>query len=426
MRAAVRVGIFSLVIAAAALPLRASLPRDLDFSRHDAQAQSFVSHRGTEFTEAVPPSSLGVFAPSRERYSHPVSGSLTHSRTRARTNFSPCPFRHRTRYYDRESWLYYYGHRYYDPSTTKWLSKDPKGEAGGWNLTAFCGCDPVNNYDAVGLEPQNVLEAFMPGIVESDAYQLTSSWDDPGSFRALSLSGLGAIDAFTKDSQYAAMAGAGAFALSYAAPAAWAMAGEATAYAGAWGTTLLNTSATAGALAKGGAAALSAYHLYNVVTDPEYRGATMSVDAGTGVSSIGFALKDLWQLSANCNNSLHHKSINLDSLLSEATKNPNANNVVLGKYSRTGISYNTTAERRGATYFQLDNWDDLLKIMVKDDLWQINRKFLDQQWNAGKMIYLSHDPWDATGSFEKELLYLIDLGAKDFINTGHGLWEVVR
>ncbi len=65
-----------------------------------------------------------------------------------------CPFRHRTRYYDPETWLYYNGHRYYDPSTTKWISKDPKGEAGGWNLTAFCGNDPINNYDALGLEPQ--------------------------------------------------------------------------------------------------------------------------------------------------------------------------------------------------------------------------------------------------------------------------------
>lgn len=63
-----------------------------------------------------------------------------------------CPFRHRTRYYDSESWLYYYGYRYYDPSTTKWISKDPLAEAGGWNLTCFCGNDPVNNFDPTGLD----------------------------------------------------------------------------------------------------------------------------------------------------------------------------------------------------------------------------------------------------------------------------------
>ena len=63
-----------------------------------------------------------------------------------------CPFRHRTRYYDPETWLYYYGYRYYDPSVTKWISKDPLGEAGGWNLTCFCDNDPVNKFDALGLE----------------------------------------------------------------------------------------------------------------------------------------------------------------------------------------------------------------------------------------------------------------------------------
>jgi RHS repeat-associated protein len=62
-----------------------------------------------------------------------------------------CPFRHRTRYYDSESWLYYYGYRYYDPSTTKWISKDPLAEAGGWNLTCFCDNDPVNKADPIGL-----------------------------------------------------------------------------------------------------------------------------------------------------------------------------------------------------------------------------------------------------------------------------------
>jgi RHS repeat-associated protein len=62
-----------------------------------------------------------------------------------------CPFRHRTRYYDSESWLYYYGYRYYDPSTTKWISKDPLGEKGGWNLTCFCSNDPVNRFDPTGF-----------------------------------------------------------------------------------------------------------------------------------------------------------------------------------------------------------------------------------------------------------------------------------
>ena len=103
-----------------------------------------------------------------------------------------CPFRFQTKYWDAETGLYYYGYRYYDPLSCKWLRRDPKGEAGGWNLTAFCDCDPVNNYDPLGLAPQNVLEVLMPGIASSPAYQFSGNWGDPDDFRALELSGLGA------------------------------------------------------------------------------------------------------------------------------------------------------------------------------------------------------------------------------------------
>ncbi len=74
-----------------------------------------------------------------------------------------CPFRHRTRYYDSESWLYYYGYRYYDPSTTKWISKDPLGEAGGWNLTCFCDNDPVNGFDPLGLIGYDLSSPYAAG-----------------------------------------------------------------------------------------------------------------------------------------------------------------------------------------------------------------------------------------------------------------------
>ncbi len=62
-----------------------------------------------------------------------------------------CPFRWQTRWYDGESGYYYFLHRYYDPRLGRWLSRDPIGEAGGFNLYAYCGNDPVNRHDALGL-----------------------------------------------------------------------------------------------------------------------------------------------------------------------------------------------------------------------------------------------------------------------------------
>lgn len=81
-----------------------------------------------------------------------VSDSLTHSRNNELTNFPfSCPFRFQSKYYDAETGLYYFGYRYYDPASCKWLCRDPLQEQGGINLTAYCSNDPVNKVDPLGL-----------------------------------------------------------------------------------------------------------------------------------------------------------------------------------------------------------------------------------------------------------------------------------
>lgn len=40
---------------------------------------------------------------------------------------------------------------HYDPRMGRWLSRDPLGEQGGFNLYAYCGNDPVNRHDPLGL-----------------------------------------------------------------------------------------------------------------------------------------------------------------------------------------------------------------------------------------------------------------------------------
>lgn len=56
-----------------------------------------------------------------------------------------------TKYYDSETGLYYFGHRYYDPATGQWLNREPLGEDESLNLYAYCHNDPVNKTDALGM-----------------------------------------------------------------------------------------------------------------------------------------------------------------------------------------------------------------------------------------------------------------------------------
>ena len=50
------------------------------------------------------------------------------------------------------SGLYYYGYRFFDPSTQRWLNRDPLGEEGGLNLYGFVGNNPMMYVDLYGLD----------------------------------------------------------------------------------------------------------------------------------------------------------------------------------------------------------------------------------------------------------------------------------
>jgi RHS repeat-associated protein len=62
-------------------------------------------------------------------------------------------FAHRfsTKPVDGPTGLYYYGYRYLDPVTGRWLSRDPIEESGGVHLTAFLANSALDKIDAFGL-----------------------------------------------------------------------------------------------------------------------------------------------------------------------------------------------------------------------------------------------------------------------------------
>ncbi len=58
------------------------------------------------------------------------------------------PFRFSTKFVDEESGLIYYGHRYFSPSTGKWLGKDPEEQTANYYLFNFN--NPVMRIDTLG------------------------------------------------------------------------------------------------------------------------------------------------------------------------------------------------------------------------------------------------------------------------------------
>jgi RHS repeat-associated protein len=77
------------------------------------------------------------------------------------------PIRFSSKYTDDESDFLYYGHRYYNPSTGRWPSRDPIGEKGGRNLYGFVANDPMGRFDKLGLLPRWYTKGF-----DADAYGL--------------------------------------------------------------------------------------------------------------------------------------------------------------------------------------------------------------------------------------------------------------
>ena len=60
-------------------------------------------------------------------------------------------FKFSSEYFDAETELVYYNHRYYSPELGRWLSRDPIKEEGGYNLYAMCFNNTINLIDILGF-----------------------------------------------------------------------------------------------------------------------------------------------------------------------------------------------------------------------------------------------------------------------------------
>jgi RHS repeat-associated protein len=82
--------------------------------------------------------------------------------------------------YHAQSGLYLTKYRFYDPQTGRWLSRDPIGEEGGFNLYGYVVGDPVNWIDPEGLAKDSITAGIESAIIRGDARYLQGLIDSQG------------------------------------------------------------------------------------------------------------------------------------------------------------------------------------------------------------------------------------------------------
>ena len=90
------------------------------------------------------------------------------------------PFLGSTKFYDSETGLYYYGYRYYDPSTGRWPNRDPFAEHG--NSYLFVGNNALSTCDVLGLWGASIHNAA------------TTRWAQQMGIEASTAAAIGAAD----------------------------------------------------------------------------------------------------------------------------------------------------------------------------------------------------------------------------------------
>ncbi len=94
-----------------------------------------------------------------------------------------------------------------------------------------------------------------------------------------------------------------------------------------------------------------------------------------------------------------------------ATKNRKARKIMLGKYNVPGtLSY---IKRAGTEYkyFDMEDWLNISYLVNNnaDEIFRVNKQFIDDALSKGNTIYLSHDPFSPLirdGYYKMELDYI--------------------
>ncbi|GHV68708.1 hypothetical protein FACS1894199_16370 [Bacteroidia bacterium] len=128
-------------------------------------------------------------------------------------------------------------------------------------------------------------------------------------------------------------------------------------------------------------------------------------------------------------NAISFTAKQIDDYVKLATKNPDAKKVMLGMWDGGAPTSYVAKAGKEYTHFTMgDKWDEVFNLVNKneDEMWKINKHFIDEQKLKNSEFWCSHDPFLPKDDkfFAREIKYLIDLGAKDFVKEGD-LWKII-
>ena len=317
------------------------------------------------------------------------------------------PIRWKSQYYDSDSEFYYINNRFYS-ATTKQFLDGGSPETALANATTIYGLNPHNStltnplsevYNEYTIETATELAFDPPELTKWQSYW-RSGW------------GKGLATALFVMATIATIAASIAFPIF--APEIWA------GYAFAFGAVAVSLGI--GALLAGFQNSQQGYGFWNGFVNYIRNNWAQEVAITSAIYIVALGLNTLRYSVANAavtpktvtNNKSAAieaaKNGDYEALARLGTHNPESSKVMLGKFEDGGATSYIARAGNEFTYFYLQEWDAISQIVGKDNMWLINKAFLNQQIALGKTFYASHSIVNATYSFLREIKHLSQLG----------------
>ena len=317
------------------------------------------------------------------------------------------PIRWKSQYYDSDSGFYYINNRFYS-ATTKQFLDGGSPETALANATTIYGLNPHNStltnplseaYNEYTIETATELAFDPPELTKWQSYW-RSGW------------GKGLATALFVMATIATIAASIAFPIF--APEIWA------GYAFAFGAVVVSLGI--GALLAGYQSSQQGYGFWNGFVNYIRNNWAQEVAITSAIYIVTLGLNTLRYSVANATVTPKTVTNNKSAVIEAAkngdyealarlgTHNPESSKVMLGKIEDGGATSYIARAGNEFTYFYLQEWDAISQIVGKDNMWLINKAFLNQQIALGKTFYASHSIVNATNSFLREIKHLSKFG----------------